>query len=137
MSNKSQKNQQSGTPAWKNAQQKQTKSKDSDQRAAEATPTPEGRVKLKMHSDYRDVAKKGDEWETDEEKGAELVRLGRAEYVKTPKAKAKVEAHIHTDHESDANDSDDDTTGADANPPKGDDTAQTDVDKTDANPATV
>ena len=41
-----------------------------------------GLVKVKMLTDYRDVAKVGEVWETDKQKAEELVRLKRAEYVK-------------------------------------------------------
>ena len=69
-----------GTPEWQKAQQKETAAKDS-----EAHLSPKGGakpVKIKMKTDYMDVAKKGDTWTTDAEKAAELVRLDRAEYVK-------------------------------------------------------
>jgi hypothetical protein len=68
-------------PAWKKAQQKQTTTKNNDQRDAEKTK-PGQYVTVVMKSDYRDVAKVGDRWETDREKAEELVTLGRAEYVK-------------------------------------------------------
>lgn len=69
------------TPAWKAAQQKQTVPKDNDQREAERQADA-SKVVVIMKTDYRDVAKKGDAWETDSEKAEELVRLGRAVYAK-------------------------------------------------------
>jgi len=38
-------------------------------------------VKIKMRTNYRDVAKSGEVYETDAEKAAELIRLGRAEAI--------------------------------------------------------
>lgn len=68
------------TPEWQKAQQKETAAKDSE---AHLTPKDGAKpVKIKMKTDYMDVAKKGDTWTTDAEKAAELVRLDRAEYVK-------------------------------------------------------
>lgn len=69
-------------PAWKKAQQKETTSKNSDQREEEKKKEGSYQVKVKMKTDYRDVAKKGDSWVTDSEKADELVRLGRADYEK-------------------------------------------------------
>jgi len=71
------------TPGWKENQQKQTSAKDSDQRDSEKETAQ--LVKVRLLADYRDVAKKGDVAEFDEEKAAELVRLGRAEYVSKKK----------------------------------------------------
>lgn len=68
-------------PAWAANQQKSTDAKGSEERAAEAV-VPGEMVKIKMKTDYRDVAKAGDVWETDGAKAKELVDLGRAEYVK-------------------------------------------------------
>lgn len=75
------------TPGWKANQQKQTTAKDQDQRDAEQETA--GTIKIKMLSDYRDVAKKGDVAEFDAEKANELVRLGRAEFIKSGKADEK------------------------------------------------
>ena len=72
------------TPGWKENQQKQTSAKDQSDRDVEQG-TAKG-VKVLMKTDYRDVAKAGQTVEFDAEKAAELVRLGRAEYVKNPKA---------------------------------------------------
>lgn len=69
-------------PAWKKAQQKVTTSKNNEDRDIEAKDKSNDLVKIKMKSDYRDVAKKGDVWETDGEKAEELVALDRAEYLK-------------------------------------------------------
>ena len=67
-------------PEWQKAQQKETVAKDSSEHHAEAKP---GKlVAVKMLTPYRDVAKAGDVWKTDAGKAAELVKLGRAEYVK-------------------------------------------------------
>lgn len=66
-------------PDWKNQQQKNTGTKNSDERAKEAGKPKTATIKLKTN--YRDVAKTGDTWTTDAEKADELVRLGRAEYV--------------------------------------------------------
>lgn len=74
------KNESGKTPAWKAAQQKETKSKDSEAHLDSQQPK-EGMVKIKMKTDYRDVAKAGKVWETDAAKAAELVGLDRAEYV--------------------------------------------------------
>lgn len=68
------------TPEWQKAQQKETASKDSE--AHLAPKSADKKVKIKMKTDYRDVAKKGDTWTTDAAKAEELVRLDRAEYVK-------------------------------------------------------
>lgn len=68
-------------PAWKKAQQKQTEPKDSEDHLNEQAPAT-GLVQIKMKTDYRDVAKAGQVWETDAKKAAELVSLGRATYVK-------------------------------------------------------
>lgn len=68
-------------PAWKESQQKNTEAKNNDDRAEEAQSSNTDRVSIKMRTDYRDVAKAGHVWETDREKAAELVRLGRADYV--------------------------------------------------------
>lgn len=73
-----------GKPNWKKNQQKQTKASDQESRGA-AKPT--GMVKLKMITGYREFAKAGDIWETDSEKAAELVKLGRAKYLNGNKAK--------------------------------------------------
>ncbi len=69
------------TPAWKKAQQKETAAKNTDDHLNEQAPKG-GTVKIKMKTDYRDVAKAGQVWETDASKAAELVELGRAEYVR-------------------------------------------------------
>jgi hypothetical protein len=69
-------------PAWTQNQQKDTKPKDNDIRSAEASANGVQTVVIKLKTDYRDVAKAGDNWETDREKAEELVHLGRAEYVK-------------------------------------------------------
>lgn len=69
------------TPAWKAAQQKETAAKDTTDHTAAAAPA-EGKVRIKMKTDYRDVAKAGQVWETDAGKAKELVELGRAEYVR-------------------------------------------------------
>jgi hypothetical protein len=68
-------------PAWKQAQQKETTSKDNDQRDAEKKEGQYQTRTVKMKTDYRDVAKKGDKWTTDSQKAEELVSLGRAEYA--------------------------------------------------------
>ena len=66
---------------WKNKQQKNTGSQEhSNKGGADAEVLD--LVKVLMKSDYRDVAKKGEVYETDAEKAAELVKLGRATYVK-------------------------------------------------------
>ena len=67
-------------PAWTGNQQKSTDAKDSSDRANESV-TPGAMVKIKMKTDYRDVAKAGQVWETDAAKAKELVDLGRASYV--------------------------------------------------------
>jgi hypothetical protein len=77
------------TPGWKENQQKQTSAKDSDQRDSEKETAQ--LVKIRLLTDYRDVAKKGDVADFDEEKAAELVRLGRAEYVSKKKAEKEEE----------------------------------------------
>lgn len=70
-------------PAWKKNQQKNTSSKNNEQRAVENGKKAKiSLVKIKMKSDYRDVAKKGEIWETDQSKAEELVKLGRAEFLK-------------------------------------------------------
>ncbi len=69
------------TPAWKQAQQKETAAKGSEDHLNEQSPAQGGTVKIRMKTDYRDLAKTGDIWETDAAKAAELVSLGRAEYV--------------------------------------------------------
>lgn len=66
-------------PAWKQAQQKQTKPEKAKERES-VVGKPNNRM-IKMRTSYRHFAKAGDVWETDESKAAELVRLGRAEYV--------------------------------------------------------
>ena len=86
------------TPGWKENQQKETTAKDQDQRDAEQETA--GTVKIKMLTDYRDVAKKGDVAEFDAEKANELVRLGRAEFVKTAKV-AKSTEESETDSKDD------------------------------------
>jgi hypothetical protein len=62
---------------WQKNQQKTTGAK---------SPAPAKKnkevVAIKMKTHYRDVAKVGDIYETDSAKADELVRLGRAEYVK-------------------------------------------------------
>lgn len=68
-------------PAWKASQQKQTGATNQESRATEAKKHAPKKVKILMKSDYMDQAKTGDTWSTDEEKAAELVRLGRAEYL--------------------------------------------------------
>lgn len=71
-------------PGWKANQQKQTKAETTQAR----TSQPSHRmIKLNMLTDYRNFAKKGQTWETDEEKAAELVRLGRAKYAAEKKGK--------------------------------------------------
>lgn len=67
-------------PEWKKAQQKETASKDSEEHLNEQAPAT-GLVQIMMKTDYRDVAKAGQVWETDAKKAAELVSLGRATYV--------------------------------------------------------
>lgn len=64
---------------WKQNQQKQTKAENAKERT-NIQPTHR-MVKLNMLTDYRNFAKKGQTWETDEEKAAELVKLGRAKYA--------------------------------------------------------
>lgn len=66
-------------PEWVKHQQEQTSSKSTEDHLQESETKT---VKIKMLSNYRDVAKKDDIWETDNEKAEELVRLKRAEYVK-------------------------------------------------------
>lgn len=68
------------TPEWQKSQQKETTAKDSDQHLK--PPAADKKVKIKMKTAYRDVAKAGDVWTTDAGKAKELVDLGRAEYVK-------------------------------------------------------
>lgn len=77
------------TPAWKQNQQKETKPKNREERKEEVQSEL---VKIRMNTDYRDVAKRGDIYETDAEKAEELVRLGRAEYLPEAKKTAKKEA---------------------------------------------
>lgn len=77
-------------PAWKKNQQKETKPKNREDRKNEQVPTE--LVKIRMNTDYRDVAKRGDIYETDAEKAEELVRLGRAEYLPVEKKTAKKDA---------------------------------------------
>lgn len=67
-------------PGWKENQQKETKAIDGEDRENEKSTS--GTIKIKLLTDYRDVAKKGDVKEFDAEKANELVRLGRAEFVK-------------------------------------------------------
>lgn len=63
--------------AWKDNQQKETKSG-----SAESNKPAEAKfIKIRMLSNYRDVAKRGDVWKTDTEKAEELVKMGRAEYI--------------------------------------------------------
>ncbi len=64
------------TPAWKKAQQQETGAQNSERRASKPA---EGTVRIRMKSDYRDVAKAGDIYETDAAKADELIKLGRAE----------------------------------------------------------
>lgn len=66
-----------GKAAWKDNQQKETKSGSAESNKPEKVKT----IKIRMLSNYRDVAKRGDVWKTDSEKAAELVRMGRAEYI--------------------------------------------------------
>lgn len=68
------------TPGWKENQQKETNAIENEDRE----PVKNAKtVKVKMKSDYRDVAKNGQVYETDADKAAELVKLGRAEYLKS------------------------------------------------------
>lgn len=76
------------TPAWKNAQQKTTGAQNNDDRANKPKD-PTELVKILMKTDYREVVKAGQVWETDAEKAAELVKLNRAEYVEESKASRK------------------------------------------------
>lgn len=70
------------TPDWKKAQQKNTGATTQQSReAVKAAQAPKA-VKVRMLTDYRDLVKKGEVWETDSEKAAELVKLHRAEYLK-------------------------------------------------------
>lgn len=85
MAKKSAKTTEKKTPAWKQAQQKQTKPEKAKERS-EVVGKPNNRM-IKMRTSYRHFAKAGDVWETDESKAAELVRLGRAEYVEEKKGK--------------------------------------------------
>lgn len=64
--------------AWKQNQQKKTKSQDKEQSAQERG-TKTDLVELYMTSDYRDQAKAGQVWMTDAEKAAELIKLNRAQ----------------------------------------------------------
>jgi hypothetical protein len=73
-----------GKPNWKKNQQKKTGASDQESRGA-AQET--GMVKIKMITGYREFAKAGDIWETDVEKAAELVKLGRAKYLDGKKSK--------------------------------------------------
>lgn len=45
-------------------------------------PIDSGLFQIKMLTDYRDIAKKGEIYEVDHEKAEELVKLGRAEFIK-------------------------------------------------------
>lgn len=74
-----------GQPAWKENQQKQTEAKDNDDREEESKGQSAKTVKVRLLTDYRDVAKKGDIAEFDEGKALQLVNLGRAEFVKAAK----------------------------------------------------
>lgn len=62
---------------WKKNQQKTTGAK-----SPATSKKGKELVAVKMKTHYRDVAKVGDIYETDPAKADELVRLGRAEYVK-------------------------------------------------------
>lgn len=68
-------------PAWKQNQQKTTGAAKKESVNKTQRGTKPGFVKIKMHTDYRHFAKKGEIWETTETKAKELVDLGRAEYV--------------------------------------------------------
>lgn len=67
-----------GAPAWKQHQQKTTGANDNHTKVGVQSHRM---MKIRMNTDYRDIAKRGDVWETDEEKAAELVRLNRASYI--------------------------------------------------------
>ena len=89
---------QGATPGWLENQQRETNAKDQDDRDNEQDPPSV--VKIKMLSNYRDVAKKGDVVEFDNQKAAELVRLKRAEYLASANVEEK-EEESETGSESD------------------------------------
>lgn len=75
-------------PAWTKHQGKETSSKTREQAKTESKSNKKANtVKLYMLSDYRDVAKKGDVWETDADKAEELIKLKRAEKYDSKKHK--------------------------------------------------
>lgn len=69
-------------PDWQNHQQEETQPKNNEDREDQKEEAKGKNVTIHMLSDYRDVAKKGDDYVVDEDKAAELVKLGRAEYKK-------------------------------------------------------
>lgn len=86
------------TPGWKENQQKETNAVEQETRQNVSNAKT---VKVKMKTDYRDVAKAGEVYETDSEKAAELVRLGRAEYLsKSGKSKEETEEVSSDDNAS-------------------------------------
>lgn len=70
------------TPAWKDHQGEETKPQNNEDRAKKADTTKSKLVSVKMKTDYRGEVKAGEVYKTDADKADELVRLGRAEYVK-------------------------------------------------------
>lgn len=82
-------------PAWKKNQQKNTGSKNNEQRAVEnGQKIIKSLVKIKMKTDYRDVAKKGEIYETDQSKAEELVKLGRAEFIEEVLPETEIQTGI-------------------------------------------
>lgn len=71
-----------GQPAWKDHQQKETQPKNNEDREKQNKTETGTVVKVRMLTDYRDVAKTGEVYATDAQKAEELVKLGRAEYLK-------------------------------------------------------
>lgn len=69
-------------PAWKARNNEEVSSKDSEERIDADQSKKQRTVKVRMFTDYRDIAKKGEIVEFDEEKAAELVVKRRGEYVK-------------------------------------------------------
>jgi len=66
-------------PDWTKHQQKQTGSQTREQKTQESKQSAkETTVKVFMKTDYRDVVKKGQVFETDADKAAELIKLNRA-----------------------------------------------------------
>jgi len=69
----------SNKPSWTDHQQKKGVTKTREQKSKESkTEAKTSLVKVFMTSNYRDIVKNGEVFETDGEKAAELIRLKRA-----------------------------------------------------------